>query len=209
LRAMRSFSQLLSLRLADRVAPEEADYLKRIITAAERLDHLIQDVLSYSRLARGQIKLETVDVESLVNEIMREHPSLEPSKSLITIESRLLTVLGHQASLSQVISNLLTNAVKFVPAGTFPKVRIWSELLDSQVRLWIEDNGIGIPKADHERIFGMFQRLHTQQEFEGTGIGLAIVRKAVERMGGRVGVESEPGKGSKFWVQLPRGTSSP
>lgn len=207
LRAMRSFSQILAMKLSSKVDAEDRNYLQRIITAAERLDRLIQDVLSYSRLARGEIRLESVDVESMITEMIHEHPSLEPSKALITIQSRLLPVLAHPASLAQVLSNLLTNAVKFVAPGSFPRIRIRTEVRDSQVRLWIEDNGIGIPPADQARIFGMFQRLHTDEKYEGTGIGLAIVRKAVERMQGEVGVESEPGKGSRFWVQLPKGTT--
>jgi signal transduction histidine kinase len=205
---MRSFSQLLSLKLAGKVDAEDADHLNRIISAAGRLDRLIQDVLSYNRVARSPFKLEEVDVERLIKEIIREHPSLEPDRADVKIESPLLQMLGHEASLSQCISNLLTNAVKFVAPGTFPKIRIWTEPLDSQVRLWIEDNGIGISKEDQERVFGMFQRIHSQEEYEGTGIGLAIVRKAVERMGGLVGVESAPGQGSRFWLQLQRGNSS-
>jgi len=208
LRAMRSFSQLLSMKLAGKVDPEDTDHLKRIINAAERLDRLIQDVLSYNRLARGSIQLERVDLEGLIVEIIREHPSLDPGRAEVKIESPLLPVLGHEASLSQCISNLLTNAAKFVAPGAFPRIRVWTESLNSHVRLWVEDNGIGIPKEDQERIFGMFQRLHGQEEYEGTGIGLAIVHKAVERMGGHAGVESVPGQGSRFWVQLQRANHS-
>ena len=104
----------------------------------------------------------------------------------------------------QVFSNLLTNALKFVPEGRKPTVKIRAEPVDGKVRLWFEDNGIGIAPAYWERIFKMFEKAPGAKEYEGTGMGLAIVRKAVERMGGRVGVESTPGRGSKFWVELPK-----
>jgi signal transduction histidine kinase len=99
----------------------------------------------------------------------------------------------------------LDNAVKFVAPGVKPQVRIRGETSNGSVRLWFADNGIGIDQEARQRLFEMFQRVHNNyQEYEGTGIGLAIVRKAAERMNGRVGVESEPGKGSRFWLQLPK-----
>jgi C4-dicarboxylate-specific signal transduction histidine kinase len=96
------------------------------------------------------------------------------------------------------------NALKFVAPGTRPQVRLWAEERDEGVRLWVEDNGIGIAPEHHERIFHIFERLHGWDAFPGTGVGLAIVRHGVERMGGRAGVESEVGKGSRFWVELKK-----
>jgi len=104
--------------------------------------------------------------------------------------------------LTQAISNLLNNAVKFVAPGTRPTARVWTEPRADRVRLWIEDNGIGIKPEYQHRLFGMFQRIHPGAAYEGTGIGLAIVRKAVERMDGRVGVESDGCHGSRFWIEL-------
>ena len=103
--------------------------------------------------------------------------------------------------------NLLSNAVKFVPQGVVPQINIYSRRVDDKVRLWVEDNGIGIPQEAQLRIFETFQRIPQKTAYEGEGIGLAIVRRAVDRMGGKVGVESELGKGSRFWVELPGGTS--
>jgi signal transduction histidine kinase len=102
----------------------------------------------------------------------------------------------------QVVANLVSNAVKFVARGTQPKVRIWTEPKGEYVRLWLQDNGIGIPQAEQQRIFDLFARLHSNAVYEGTGIGLAVVQRAVHRMGGNVGVESQDGKGSRFWVEL-------
>jgi signal transduction histidine kinase len=111
-------------------------------------------------------------------------------------------VLAHEGFLTQCVSNLVGNAVKFVTPGTVPRIRIWAEVANPQVVIWFEDNGIGIAPKDRDRVFSMFERLNPSDEYEGTGIGLTIVRKAAERMGGRVGFDSEPGKGSKFWLEL-------
>jgi signal transduction histidine kinase len=105
-------------------------------------------------------------------------------------------------------TNLISNGLKFVAQDTKPRLRIWAEDRDNATRVWVEDNGIGI-RADHQkRLFGVFQRLHSGELFPGTGIGLAIVRKGAERMGGRVGLESTPGQGSRFWIELCKPTHS-
>ncbi|HMJ91518.1 MAG TPA: ATP-binding protein, partial [Candidatus Acidoferrum sp.] len=113
-------------------------------------------------------------------------------------------VMGNVTLLQQVFTNLITNALKFVPEGTAPRIEVFASERNGKVRVTVQDNGIGIDPAQHERIFGVFERLHTNHLYPGTGIGLAIVDKAIERMGGSVGVESEPGKGSAFWFELPR-----
>jgi signal transduction histidine kinase len=123
----------------------------------------------------------------------------------IQIEGKLPKVLGGEGSLTQCMSNLLTNAVKFVAPGTKPRIKIRAQAVAADIRLWVEDNGIGIAPRDQVRIFQMFERVDHGAAYEGTGLGLTIVRKAVERMGGRMGVESEVGQGSKFWIQLKKG----
>ena len=115
-------------------------------------------------------------------------------------DTPLVSVNANQ--ILQVLTNLISNGIKFVAPGVEPRMRIRAEHRDKYVRIWFEDNGIGIDPQYHDRIFGVFQRLHTGSEYAGTGIGLAIVKKAIERMGGRVGVESVPGKGSRFWIEL-------
>jgi signal transduction histidine kinase len=111
---------------------------------------------------------------------------------------------AHRASLQQALSNLLSNALKFVAPGVEPRVLLRSERKDSTVRLWVEDNGIGIAPEHRERIFGLFERLHPDKTASpGTGIGLAIVRRAMERMEGSVGIEGAPGQGSRFYLELP------
>src|SRR6266850_1358452 len=202
LRAIQSYSQMVLEEEGKKLSAECTGYLRKAISAAERMDQLIQDVLAYSRLSRQEITLEPIDVDTLLREIIQERPELQPEKADIRIESPLLRVRGHSASLTQCVTNLLDNAVKFVAPGVKPRVRVYSEARDGRVRLCFEDNGIGIEKEAQRRLFEMFQRMHTGNEYEGTGIGLAIVRKSAERMRGEVGLESEVGQGSRFWVEL-------
>jgi PAS domain S-box-containing protein len=202
LRAMRSFSEILEERFHKQLGAEGSEILGRIISASGRLDRLIQDVLTYSRIALAPASQETIDVEKLVQQIISEHPSFQAPHAIIEIKTPLPPVLGHEASLTQCIYNLLSNAVKFVEIGRQPRVQIWSEVVDGHVKLWFADNGVGIPLEAQARMFLMFQRFHRSRQYEGTGIGLAIVRKAAERLGGQVGVESTEGQGSKFWLQL-------
>jgi signal transduction histidine kinase len=112
-------------------------------------------------------------------------------------------VLANEITLGQCLANLLSNALKFVGPGVRPNVRFWADKRGDYFRLWVEDNGLGIPTDQHERVFRVFERLHGAR-YPGTGIGLSIVRKGIERMGGKVGLESKPGTGTRFWVELPK-----
>jgi PAS domain S-box-containing protein len=209
LRTIQGFSQLVLDEAGDRLRPKEKELLAKAIRASERMDHLIQDVLTYTRVSRHTAVPEPLDLERLVRQLVDERPEFQPSKADIVIESPLEQVLAHEASLTQVVTNLLDNAVKFVAPGQRPRIRIRTEVHEASVNLWIEDNGIGIPRGAEHRLFTMFQRLNSERDYPGTGIGLAIVRKAVERMGGTVKVASEPGRGSKFCVQLPHAHAKP
>jgi PAS domain S-box-containing protein len=204
LRAIQGYSQIVLDEAGERVGEPVTDYLKRIMSAAQRLDRLLQDVLAITRLSREEISLEPVNVEKLVEQIIFERPDLQSPQAEIIVEKPLLCMLAHEASLTQCLTNLINNAVKFVAPGVTPRVRIYTEPVGEQARLWVEDNGIGIESQEQRELFEMFHRIHTEKEYEGSGIGLAIVRKAVERMRGKVGLESEPGKGSRFWLQLKR-----
>ncbi len=119
------------------------------------------------------------------------------------VEPGLPAVAGHFPTLVQIVTNLLSNALKFVPPGQQPRVRIFGEQRAATVRLWIEDNGIGIAPQHHERIFQVFERLHGVETYAGSGIGLAIVRRGIERIGGQAGVESADDQGGRFWIELP------
>jgi len=203
-RAIQSFCELARAEVAQKVGPPATVYLDRARAAAQRLDRLIQDVLALSHLSHQELKLEAIDTETLVRQIIQERPEFQEPNAHLALRSPLQPVMGQQASLGQCITNLLDNAVKFVSQGVKPQIGIWTEPAEGQVRLHIEDNGIGIDEQGQQRLFQMFSRIHSGNDYAGTGIGLAIVRKAAERMGGQVGVESQPGHGSRFWLQLPK-----
>lgn len=199
LRAMQGFAALLGERLGDGLDREGRDYLDRIGTAARRMDRLITDALSYSRIVREELPLAPVDVGALIHGMLASYPAFQPPAAVVEV-APLPVVLANEAGLTQIFSNLLGNAVKFVPAGRVPHVRIHGERTDGSVRVCVEDNGIGIAPEMHERVFQMFQRV--SKDYDGTGIGLALVRKIAERMGGGVELESAPGEGCRFWVTL-------
>jgi signal transduction histidine kinase len=202
LRAMQVYSQALLEDFAEALPADGVRYVKRLAENSARLDKMILDVLSFSRIARGNHTMEPVALDKLVRDIVQHYPEMQPPEAELMI-SELSDVIGHEPSLTQVISNLLGNAVKFVPNGVKPQVKVWTENGGSHVKMFVQDNGIGIAPEYQHRLFNMFERIHPELHYEGTGVGLAIVRKAVERMGGKFGVESSPGTGSKFWIQLP------
>jgi PAS domain S-box-containing protein len=205
LRAMKAFGEMLVTEYADRVDETGKDYVRRIVESAGRMDHLVTDALNYAKLVRAEIELRPVDVRELIRGMTEVYANFQPPRAEITLAPSMPPVMGNPAGLTQCFSNLLGNAVKFVAPGKQPQIRVWGERLPGNgskqhIRIWVEDNGIGIEPEYHELIFHMFQQL--SRDREGTGIGLALVRKAVERMKGRVGVESTPGQGSRFWVEL-------
>ncbi len=204
LRAMQGYASALLEDYRGRVIDAEAEeYLQRIVTAGLRMDRLTRDVLVYSKIPRTNLQLQPVALDKLVSDIVQQFRQDDSSRAEIVIEAPLFPVMGNESLLSQAISNLVDNAVKFVPPGRVPHVKIWTESNKAKVRLWVEDNGIGIKLEHQKRIWGMFERVHPQTKFEGTGIGLAIVRKTVERMNGAMGVVSDGIDGSKFWIELP------
>jgi PAS domain S-box-containing protein len=197
LRAMRGFAEVVQ---EIGVQPEVKPFLEKISSAAERMDRLIADALSYSRSVRHELPLEEVDLGALLRGMLDSYPEFQPTKAQIQIPGSLPLVLANEAGLTQVLSNLLGNAVKFVRTGQKADIKVWASQRSGWVRIWVEDQGIGITKEMLPRVFDMFSR--GSKDYEGTGIGLALVRKVVQRMGGKVGVESEPGKGSRFWIEL-------
>jgi signal transduction histidine kinase len=202
-RVMRAYAEIVLTEHGDELKPQVKDYLERIARGGARMDRLVQDTLTYSRLARRELTFHSIEPERLILDIISQYPEMALPRAAITIHRPLQPVEAHEPSLTQAISNLLSNAVKFVPVGEIPHVLIRTEKRATGVRLWVEDNGIGIPPAYLNRAFGVFERLHPDSCYEGTGIGLAIVRKVVERMDGTVGVESDGLTGSRFWIELP------
>ncbi|NIP57030.1 MAG: hypothetical protein GWM92_17015 [Gemmatimonadetes bacterium] len=205
LRTMQGFAHALLQDHGDRMPDEALDYVRRILASGERAEELIRDLLAYSRLSFEELRLQPVALEGVVSEALaRVREEVDAADAEIDVEGALPEVLGHTSTLVQVLVNLLANALKFVPAGRSPRVRVRGERRGDAVRLWVEDNGDGIPREQHERIFRVFERRPEDAERPGTGIGLAIVRRGMERIGGSSGVESAPGEGSRFWLELPR-----
>lgn len=204
LRAAAGFSQVLLEDYAPLLPPPAQDAILRIDQASRRMDALIRDLLHYSRLTRANLQAERIDPARLAHEVLESMGAeIQERRARVSVEEPFPCVLGDRTALTHILTNLLSNAIKFVAPGVAPVVRVRGEGRPGAVRIWVQDNGIGIAPEHHERIFGIFQRLHRPEEYPGTGIGLAIVRKAVERMDGRAGVESRPGEGSRFWVELP------
>jgi signal transduction histidine kinase len=203
LRSIQGFTQLALEDCREALGPHAAN-LDKVLSATRRMDRLIRDVLAFSRVSRTKMNVHPLDLEKLVRAIANERPDLQPPRANILVDGPLPTILGDEASLTQCVTNLLDNAVKFMAADIMPKVIISSEPAADKVRFLFADNGIGIDPRALPAIFDMFHRAHGATKYEGSGIGLAIVRKAVERMAGAVGVESEPGKGSRFWIELPK-----
>jgi len=203
IRAMQGLSNILIEDFTPRLGVEGRDLALRIARAGERMDALIRDLLAYSRLSREEIVLGAVDLARMLREILKEaEGEIAARGAEVRVEGTLPRVRGHEITLRQAVTNLVSNALKFTAPGERPRVRIRAEREAGRVRLWVEDQGIGIAREDQSRIFRVFERIHAGDRYPGTGIGLAIVRRALERMHGSVGLDSDAGKGSRFWVEL-------
>ena len=206
LRAMQGFSKALLEDFATELGTQGRDYASRVVAAAARMDELIQDLLAYSRLSRTDMALADVPLDEAVDSILlRMQGVIADRRAAITVDKPLPTVRAHRATIQQCLINLVNNALKFTAPDATPEIRIRAEPRGERVRCWVEDHGIGIAPEHHERIFRVFERLHGAETYPGTGIGLAIVKKGVERMEGQAGVDSVLGQGSRFWFELRAG----
>ncbi|MBZ8179144.1 sensor histidine kinase [Oscillatoria salina] len=205
LRAIQGFSSIFLQDYAQQLDSEGQNYARRLRNAAQRLTEMVQDLLDYTRITRNKFPVEPVDLSSVVEQVLNNlEVSLQERKAEIIVESPLPVVLANEAILIQVLANILTNAIKFVNKNNLPKVRIRTDTRGEMVRIWVEDNGIGIEADKQQQIFRVFERLHGVESYPGTGIGLAIARKGIERLGGKIGVESRVNQGSKFWLELTK-----
>ncbi|HEY9830253.1 MAG TPA: PAS domain S-box protein [Stenomitos sp.] len=260
LRGIQGLAQVLLEDYGNLFDSEGQLYAQRLVISAQEMSALLQDLLEYSRLSRAEMNLQRIDLASIVATALTQlQGELQAQQAQVRVEIPSFEVMGHRATLIQVVTNLVTNAIKFVPPGVQPQVRIWAEprgvgaqghgslsedermaqlqprddnsslppdlitlshdampnpsvtpatAVATNIRLWVEDHGIGIEPRHQDGIFQAFERLHGVEAYPGTGMGLAIVRKGVERMGGRVGVESQLGEGSRFWFELPQAPST-
>lgn len=203
LRAMQGYADALLTDHAAELSPEAKLCADRIARSAVRMDRLTGDVLAYSRVATVALQKGVVDLDTLIPELAIQLCGEERAALVFEILRPLSAVMGHDALLGQALSNLMGNSIKFVAPETRPRVKIWTVREARNVRVFIADNGIGIPEEHSQRVFEMFERGDVAKEYEGTGVGLAIVKKSVERLGGQLGLTSEVGRGTTFWIQLP------
>jgi signal transduction histidine kinase len=201
LRAIEGFSQIAG---EGDLAPETKRTLARIGTSALTMGHLIHDLLSYAQLHRTEIPLSKINLQEVVQRVLQiVEPEVQEKRAIIKIDAVLPTVTANSVLAEQIILSLVSNALRFTRPNTVPEIRITSERHNGTVRLVIEDNGIGIAPQHQEKIFQPFHRLNPTELPDGTGMGLALAEKGVERLGGRLGVKSEPNRGSRFWIELP------
>jgi signal transduction histidine kinase len=205
LRTIRGFAQVLIEEFSSEMDKTAQLYLQRIVASGEKMDELISALLSYSRVGRSELVLEPVDLKKGIEDALSQmSDDLEKTRATIEVGKDWPLVTANRVLFEQAISNLVSNAIKYVRPGSLPEIWISSERRENgRLRILIRDHGIGIEPENHRRIFKPFNRLHGNSEYSGSGIGLAIVQKATERMHGEVGVESELGKGSTFWIELP------
>jgi light-regulated signal transduction histidine kinase (bacteriophytochrome) len=206
LRTIEAFSQFLLTDYADKLEGEGREYLEKLAHASARMKHLIEDLLVLARIGRREdVPVAPVsDAGAVVAEVIEGlRARIEERAAAVDVAPGLPEVGVDEARLAQIVGNLIENALKFNKRAD-PRVELgMREQDDGHVTFFVRDNGIGISPEYHERIFGVFQRLHRREEFEGTGAGLAIAKRAVEAYGGRIWVESEEGAGATFAFTLP------
>ena len=208
LRMVSSFTQLLAKRYQGKLGADADEFIGFAVEGAARMQELIRNLLDYARLGRTDQPTHPVDCAEAVRAATANLKGLlESAGATVTCEG-LPTVPGHLTQVTQLFQNLIGNAIKFRGAAP-PLVRLWAQDDGDRWRLAVRDNGIGIDPKHAERIFVIFQRLHARSEYPGTGIGLAICKKIVERHGGRIWVESQPGQGATIWFTLLKHRGEP
>ena len=208
LRTMTGFAHTLVENFGASLPPEARDYAHRIIASGKRAEHLIHDLLEYSRLTVEEVELQQVELGDVVEVVLEQaRADLTESNASLEVEKPLPRVLANHITLVLALGNLVSNAIKFVPEDRRPEVTIRTEDRETTIRIWVEDNGVGVPEGQEERIFRVFERLAEGSHVAGTGIGLAIVRRSLEKIGGEVGMENKK-VGSAFWIDLPKAAKS-
>ena len=204
LRGIDGYSQLLEEEYGERLDDEGRRFVERIRKGVQQMGDLIADLLAYSRIERRDMVHETVALLPLVEQIVDSyHADIEKQGAEVRLAMESFTLPLDRDGMAVVLRNLIGNALKFSQGSVSPRIEIGARHETGRRILWVRDNGIGFDLKYHDRIFGIFQRLHRAEEFPGTGVGLALVAKAVQRMGGRVWAESQPGAGATFYLEFP------
>jgi light-regulated signal transduction histidine kinase (bacteriophytochrome) len=204
LRAIDGFSQILQEDYTNQLDEEGRDYLERIRHNAIRMRDLIDDILNFSRTSRREMETDTLNLATLAQEVFEEVRGTVPERKIALRFGELPLANGDRALMRQVLVNLISNAVKFTAPRAEAVIEIDCVNQGDQNTYRVKDNGVGFDMQYADKLFGVFQRLHNSEQFEGTGIGLAIVKRVVMRHGGRVWAESKPGEGTSIYFTLPR-----
>jgi signal transduction histidine kinase len=209
LREIEGFSSLLEKQFSDGGDPRTMHHIGVIRQSALRLTHMIDALLKYSRLEQQALPKQRFDLHEMITSLLHDRMGTgQPALPAIKVDLPFHDFYGEPVSIRQALANLLDNAIKFSRHQPVPEIRIDGFRRDGECILRVSDNGIGFDTAQTDKIFGLFERLHGPHEYEGTGVGLAIVRLVMDKHGGQVRVESTPGHGSTFTLIFPQGTSS-
>jgi light-regulated signal transduction histidine kinase (bacteriophytochrome) len=207
LRTIASFTQLLAKRYNDKLDDKAREFINYAVDGSKRMQTLINDLLAFSRVGTQAKTLETVRCDAVLDRVLKNLKlAIQDSGAVIT-RDRLPVVLADEMQLGQMFQNLLGNAIKFRGSDT-PRIHVSAERQGATWKVMVRDNGIGISPDHNDRIFVIFQRLHTKTQYPGTGIGLAICKKIAERHGGRIWVEPSPGGGSTFYFTIAAGETA-
>ena len=205
LRGIDGYSRLLLEEYKASLDDEGRSFLQTIQNSTDEMNQLIDDLLAYSRLERRELTTDRIELAPLVNSLVEEKKREVAQRPIdFVVDVNGATALADASGLAQSLRNYLDNAIKFTGKVAEPHIEVGSKEDAESCLLWVRDNGIGFDMKNHDQIFNIFQRLNVAGDYPGTGIGLAIVRKAMERMGGRAWAESEPGHGATFYLEIPK-----
>jgi signal transduction histidine kinase len=205
LRGIDGYSRLLLDQYSDKLDDEGRQFLHNVREAAQQMGALINDLLAYSRLEHQELHAGRVDLERLIEALLVGHAAECKTRGVaLNVAMPAVSVNADRAGLTMALRNLLGNALKFTRDMPKPAIEIGARDQGATCLLWVRDNGVGFDMKFHDKIFSIFQRLHRAEDYPGTGVGLAIVKKVMERMGGRAWAESEPGKGASFYLEIPK-----
>lgn len=205
LRAIKRYSEVIEDD-QECLDKEYREMLGRIVSATEKMDKLIDDIMIYSKVGRKDVMMNHIDLEEVIDRALDNlKGNIEEKDADIDVILPLGNVMANGPLLLQSVTNLISNSLKFVESGEKPKIKIYSEDVGQYIKLLISDEGIGIDEENREKIFQLLTRLHGEETYPGTGIGLSVAKKAVEMMNADIGVRSKKGEGSKFWIRLDKG----
>lgn len=203
LRAINGFTQILVEDYKDKLGADGQTILSEIIANAKKMGELIDNLLQFSRMGKQQVTMVTVNVKQLVNAAIEEVKLLYPQRTINIKIKDLQNIKGDSSMLKQVFINLISNAVKYTSKIEDPYIEIGCYTENDLCIYYVKDNGAGFDMRYYDKLFAVFQRLHSSNEFEGTGVGLAIIQKIITKHGGKVWAEGVVNKGAIFYISLP------